>query len=81
MVFSAFPATGCGGFGKSAKIISEIIINTVCEQLTSNSNIQLVITFVLQQSSVLDAFNDKINSLSKDAAGYSILVPETKPPL
>ena len=71
MIFSAFPAIGCGDLGIPATIIAEIMINTVCEQLTRNPNIQLVITFVLQHSSVLGAFKDKINRLSKDAAGHT----------
>ncbi|CAF4215102.1 unnamed protein product [Rotaria sp. Silwood2] len=60
----AFPAIGCGGFGISADIIATIMIDTVREQFIANPTIQLVITFVVQQSNVFDVFNAKLKSTS-----------------
>ncbi|CAF4736765.1 unnamed protein product [Rotaria sp. Silwood1] len=60
----AFPAIGCGGFGIPADIIATIMIDAVREQMIANPTIQLVITFVVQQSHVYDAFNTKLKSTS-----------------
>jgi hypothetical protein len=65
----AFPAIGCGGFGVPPAVIATLMIDAVREQLTINPGIQLVITFVVQQPHVFDAFNAKLKPTSAVAAG------------
>ncbi len=61
----AFPAIGCGGFGIPSDIIATIMIDAVREQFIMNPNVQLMVTFVVQQSNVFDVFKAKLKPDSR----------------
>ncbi|UJR14782.1 hypothetical protein I4U23_001770 [Adineta vaga] len=73
----AFPAVGCGGFRIPAEVIASIMIDTTQEQLASNSNVQLTITFVIQQPNVYDIFSEKLKPTSISSATAA---SRTRPP-
>lgn len=62
--FLAFPAIGCGGFGIPPDVIATIMIDAVHNQLSSNVNSQLTVTFVIQQQNVYDIFQAKLKPSS-----------------